>query len=337
MEEYLKTFSEIKDEDRRAALYSDLNIQKDEDYNWYKECMNVWEKIIVGSAELGYLTDSNSSSVSAEKNTIMSEVDYSEVIKFVGVSGILEKIRPLDIQILDVIISHDTISSQISKLQSKSDNLREKAIQQTSNKTRQNKSSALANLKLSKHIELNLLPSLNNSLVTLNEIITRIEKSSSEADYLEAIETGTKALVTMNKLVNVENVEYTFEQLTSALADQDEIDSIINTETSNLNSISSIADEQDLMSELEELISSQSVIEATHESNGDSTKNIDDNAKSLKGTKKDKVAKSTKNNIKRSSKNELELKKSFSKDENEDEDESKEISKMMNKTSILAE
>ncbi|OMJ21793.1 hypothetical protein AYI69_g5667 [Smittium culicis] len=72
MEEYLKTYSEINDEDRRAALYSDLNIQKDEDFNWYKECMNVWEKIIVGSAELGYLTDSTPASNSTENKLVLT-------------------------------------------------------------------------------------------------------------------------------------------------------------------------------------------------------------------------------------------------------------------------
>ncbi|OMJ21792.1 hypothetical protein AYI69_g5666 [Smittium culicis] len=141
----------------------------------------------------------------------------------------------------------------------------------------------------------------------------------------------------MNKLVNVENVEYTFEQLTSALADQDEIDTIINTEALNLNSATSSVDEQDLMNELEELISSQSGIEAANESNDDSIKNIDNNAKSFKGAKKDKVTKSTKKNIIKSSKSELVPKKSYSKDETDDEDESKELTKQMNKAFILAE
>ncbi|OMJ23381.1 hypothetical protein AYI69_g5008 [Smittium culicis] len=141
----------------------------------------------------------------------------------------------------------------------------------------------------------------------------------------------------MNKLVNVENVEYTFEQLTSALADQDEIDTIINTEALNLNSATSCVDEQDLMNELEELISSQSGIEAANESNDDSIKNIDNNAKSFKGAKKDKVTKSTKKNIIKSSKSELVPKKSYSKDETDDEDESKELTKQMNKAFILAE
>ncbi|OLY84196.1 hypothetical protein AYI68_g1644 [Smittium mucronatum] len=119
-----------------------------------------------------------------------------------------------------------------------------------------NKSIALSNYKLSKHINESVIPNLSKSEQTLEGIITQLCQSSSDKEYLEAISEGTLALKQFTQLLDPDNIANTFDDLAEALDHQSDIDAIIHSENAGLSN-SSAVDENELETELEELIAGQ--------------------------------------------------------------------------------
>ncbi|PVU86062.1 hypothetical protein BB559_006688 [Furculomyces boomerangus] len=176
-----------------------------------------------------------------------------EIIKFVSSNSPLNAISDLEVQVLSVLSAADKTESQIRQIEKKTKLLEEQVSRAIAKKQ---KAIALSNLKMLKHLETNILPHRYKAIETLHGIISQLQKSSGEAEYLEAIRAGTGALksIRQESNLNQENIETTFENLAEVLSDQEEIDVIINSGNKLVVDAKVDIDESELEKELEKLI-----------------------------------------------------------------------------------
>ncbi|PVU94956.1 hypothetical protein BB561_002137 [Smittium simulii] len=348
--------TEESDPESRAALYSDLSVQKDENPEWYKECVEFWKTLLISCAERGLLCnsgiahlESTQSAESTERNIyysgnealdftcldlkgleakfcidadaptslqeilaiplsqfikedsigsslgwifnwmlafsktnsgsfidsekyvivslvksiiasnnyhgmVISETDYNVIIKELkNCDKILTAYSDQNNSVVGLSSSLENVSNQINQLEGKVQDL-QKSLKVALEKKQ--KTSALAKLKLVKHIESQVLPPRYKAFETLQGIISQLQKSASDAEHLNAIQQGTEALILLQKenKITPENITETFDDLTNVLADQNELENLMHSENTSLVShISNEIDEGELAAELEKL------------------------------------------------------------------------------------
>ncbi|KAJ3133052.1 Charged multivesicular body protein 7 [Physocladia obscura] len=183
-----------------------------------------------------------------------------KVIKFLNVSSeatTKPAITEADIGIARITKTISSISSQITQLDGKIDQLKLHASEALGKKQR---TRALAYLK-QKAAVTGVLEKRVSSLHTLETILSGIQQAESEIGVLEAFKTGTKTLSTLlsSPALAVDSVNDVMDNLQDTLAQQREIDDAILDNNSRIASDFHISgvEEEDLERELEGLLAAE--------------------------------------------------------------------------------
>ncbi|PVV00803.1 hypothetical protein BB560_004802 [Smittium megazygosporum] len=220
---------------------------------------------------------------------LSSEKDI-EIIRFTDSISNKSPISLLDIKVVDLLLSEENVSKQILHLENRVSENREKVGRALEKK---NKAMAISTLKYCKHIENEILPLRYKARDLVVGIITQIQNTSSDADHLAAIKSGTEALTLLQKSsgITADTVVETFEELAEVLAGNEEIQTTLQTENEILANRAGQTDsavlEEELNAELDKIIlEMKSETEYSYKPGKETSRNISKEKEIIIGNKK---------------------------------------------------
>ena len=214
------------------------------------------------------------------KVVVTVDSDGKKMVKFgpVDTEKAVLPFTKTDIDILKLVDTRDRVKAQVKALQDRATEL-DKSVREALQ--RKQKPVAMTYLKMRKHLDTSVLGSRLSAFDTLEQIISKIQSSASDAEVVNAYELGAETLKAFSKEygLTAERVDNVLDDLNEALADQNEVDQVLHERVSEVSQpLLAGMDESELELELEQLVEQQekSVVEPIEKQGPETVKSAEE-------------------------------------------------------------